>query len=115
MQPNDVALTATALAIILAPPTIDPNAPTQEGGIVPEEYRVEYVADRVATFGKAFLGVTLDCARCHDHKYDPIPQLDYYRFFAFFNNVPEVGVDGRDDKDGNAPPAIPAPTRRIIS
>ncbi len=64
---------------------------SQEGGIVPEEYRVEYVADRVQTFGSAFLGVTLDCARCHDHKYDPVTQRNYFELFAFFNNVNEAG------------------------
>ncbi len=64
---------------------------SQEGGIVPEEYRVEYVADRVNTFGAAFLGLTLQCARCHDHKYDPVLQKDYFKLFAFFNNVNEAG------------------------
>lgn len=65
---------------------------TQEGGVIPEEYRVEYVADRTLTFGKAFLGLTMECARCHDHKYDPISQKDYFSLFAFFNNVPEEGL-----------------------
>jgi len=64
---------------------------SQEGGIVAEEYRVEYVADRTQTFGTAFLGLTVACARCHDHKYDPVSQEDYYRLFAFFNNVNEAG------------------------
>ena len=64
---------------------------SQEGGIVPEEYRTEYVADRVNTFGAAFLGLTIECARCHDHKYDPVLQKDYFRLFAFFNNVNEAG------------------------
>ncbi len=64
---------------------------TQEGGVIDEEYRVEYVADRTNTFGKAFLGLTMECARCHDHKYDPITQRDYYSTFAFFNKVPERG------------------------
>jgi hypothetical protein len=64
---------------------------SQEGGIVPEEYRVDYVADRTQTFGKAFLGLTLECARCHDHKYDPITQREYYQLFAFFNSVNEFG------------------------
>ncbi len=64
---------------------------TQEGGVIDEEYRVEYVADRTNTFGKAFLGLTMECARCHDHKYDPIPTRDYYALSAFFNNVPEKG------------------------
>ncbi|MEM9545002.1 MAG: PSD1 and planctomycete cytochrome C domain-containing protein [Bacteroidota bacterium] len=65
---------------------------TQEGGVIPEEYRTEYVADRTLTFGKAFLGASLECARCHDHKYDPISQKDYYSLFSFFNNVPEKGL-----------------------
>lgn len=65
---------------------------TQEGGVIPEEYRTEYVADRTLTFGKAFLGLTMECARCHDHKYDPISQSDYYSLFSFFNNVPEKGL-----------------------
>ena len=64
---------------------------SQEGGIVPEEYRVEYVADRVQTFGRAFLGVTLECARCHDHKYDPVTQKEYFQLYAFFNSVNEAG------------------------
>lgn len=64
---------------------------SQEGGIVDEEYRVEYVADRTNTFGKAMLGLTVECARCHDHKYDPISQKDYYALFAFFNSNNERG------------------------
>ena len=64
---------------------------TQEGGVVPEEYRTEYVADRVNTLGRAFLGLSVECARCHDHKYDPLKQAEYYRLFAFFNNVNETG------------------------
>lgn len=63
----------------------------QEGGIVEDEYRAEYVADRVNTFGKAFLGLTVECARCHDHKYDPISTKDYYSLSAFFNNINEAG------------------------
>ncbi len=65
---------------------------TQEGGVIPEEYRVEYVSDRTNTFGTAFLGLTLECAKCHDHKYDPIEQKDFYSVFSFFNNVPEKGL-----------------------
>ncbi|MBC3790294.1 hypothetical protein FH603_781 [Spirosoma sp. LMG 31447] len=64
---------------------------SQEGGIVDEEYRIEYVADRTATFGKAMLGLTVECARCHDHKYDPISQKDYFSLFAFFNSNNERG------------------------
>ena len=58
-----------------------------EGGIIAEEYRVEYVADRVHTTATVFLGLSLQCARCHDHKFDPISQREYYQFFAFFNSV----------------------------
>lgn len=58
-----------------------------EGGIIPEEYRVEYVADRVQTTATAFMGLSLQCARCHDHKYDPISTKEYYQFFSFFNNI----------------------------
>ena len=65
---------------------------TQEGGVIPEEYRVEYVADRTQTFGTAFLGLTMECARCHDHKYDPVSQKNYFELFSFFNNVPENGL-----------------------
>ena len=64
---------------------------SQEGGIVAEEYRVDYVADRTETFGKAFLGLTVRCARCHDHKYDPLSQKEYYELYSFFNNVNEYG------------------------
>ncbi|WP_164104303.1 DUF1553 domain-containing protein [Candidatus Laterigemmans baculatus] len=65
---------------------------TNEGGSVEEEFRAEYAADRVNTFGTAVLGLTLECARCHDHKYDPISQRDYYRLFAFFNQIDESGL-----------------------
>lgn len=64
---------------------------TQEGGVIGEEYRTEYVADRAQTFSTAFLGLTMECARCHDHKYDPLSQKNYYQLFSFFNNVEEVG------------------------
>jgi hypothetical protein len=67
---------------------------TQEGGVIDEEYRIEYVTDRTNTFGKTFLGLTFECAKCHDHKYDPISQKDYYRAFAFFNQVNEKGLVG---------------------
>jgi hypothetical protein len=63
----------------------------EEGGIVEEEYRVAYVVDRVNTFATAFLGLTTECSRCHDHKYDPITQRDFYSLFAFFQNIDESG------------------------
>jgi hypothetical protein len=62
---------------------------TEEGAIDEEEYRVTYVADRTNTLGKALLGITLECAACHDHKYDPISQKEYYQLFSFFNNIDE--------------------------
>lgn len=71
-----------------------------EAGIVGEEYRVEYVADRTNTLGTAVLGLTLECARCHDHKYDPISQKDYYSLFSFFNNVNELGEIANDGNPG---------------
>ena len=67
------------------------HAITQEGGVVNEEYITEYVADRTNTASAAFLGLTMECARCHDHKYDPISQKDYYSLFAFFNGIDEKG------------------------
>ena len=65
---------------------------TNEGGSIEEEFRAEYVSDRVNTFGTAMLGFTLGCARCHDHKYDPIKQREYYSLSAFFNNIDESGL-----------------------
>jgi len=65
------------------------HAITQEGGVVAEEYLTEYVADRTNTTATAFLGLTMECARCHDHKYDPILQEEYYGMFAFFNGIDE--------------------------
>jgi len=79
-----------------------------EGGIIPEEYAVEYVVDRVDTTATIWLGLTMGCARCHDHKYDPLSQEDFYRFYAYFNNVPE---SGRARKEDNSPPFISAPTK----
>ena len=66
---------------------------TNEGGSIEEEFRTEYVVDRVNTFGTSMLGLTIECARCHDHRFDPITQRDYYSLFAFFNNIDESGLD----------------------
>ncbi len=74
-----------------------------EGGAIPEEYLNEYLVDRVDTTATAFLGLTMGCARCHDHKYDPIRQREYYSMYAFFNSIPEKGLDGRT---GNAEPFL---------
>ena len=70
---------------------------TQEGGVIDEEYRVEYVLDRANTTSKALLGLTMECAQCHDHKYDPISQREYYSFYGFFNHVDEKGLIGYDE------------------
>jgi hypothetical protein len=101
---------------LLPNPTLDQNIATGfnrnhrgngEGGIVPEEYLVEYSVDRVETTATVWLGLTLGCTRCHDHKYDPFTQQEFYQLFAYFNNIPERG---RTIKYGNSPPMIPTPT-----
>lgn len=81
---------------------------TTEGGIVEEEYRVEYVADRVQTTSTVFLGLSFQCARCHDHKFDPLTQRDYYRFFAYFNNVSDKVLGY--NKGTPAEPFVSAPS-----
>lgn len=78
-----------------------------ENGAIPEEYLNEYVVDRVNTTATVWLGQTFRCARCHDHKYDPFTQRDFYGMYAFFHHVPEQGLDGND---GNAPPELATPT-----
>ena len=80
-----------------------------EGGSVPEEFRVEYVVDRLHTFGTAFLGLTLECSRCHDHKYDPITMKDYYSLSSFFANIDEAGLYSYFT------PSIPTPTMLLTS
>ena len=78
-----------------------------EGGADPDEYATRYVVDRVNTFGTTFLGLTVGCAECHDHKYDPLSQKEYYQLYAFFDDVRENGLDGYH---GNAVPSIGVPT-----
>ena len=70
------------------------NMVTHEGGTIPEENITNYNADRVKTLGEAVLGLTLGCAQCHDHKYDPLTQREYYQFFAYFNTLSDIGLDG---------------------
>jgi hypothetical protein len=79
-----------------------------EGGSIDEEWRVENVVDRVETTATVFLGLTLGCARCHDHKYDPLTQGEFYQFFAFFNSVNEKGV--YTEQRGNVPPLVTLPS-----
>ncbi len=78
-----------------------------EGGAIPAEYHNEYVVDRVEATSAAWMALTMGCARCHDHKFDPIRQKDFYRFYAFFNSVPEKGLDGIK---GNADPVLQLPS-----
>ncbi len=78
-----------------------------EGGAVPQEYHAEYVIDRASTTATVWLGLTMGCARCHDHKFDPIRQKDFYQMVAYFNTIPERGLDGFL---GNADPVLPLPT-----
>ncbi|MCA9147319.1 MAG: DUF1549 domain-containing protein, partial [Planctomycetales bacterium] len=77
-----------------------------EGGAIPAEYHNAYIVDRVNTTATVWLGLTVACAQCHDHKYDPITQREFYGLYAFFNNVPENGLDGNQ---GNAMPYIRVP------
>ena len=111
--PYDDFLTWQLAGDLLPDPTDDQRLATTfnrlhpqkvEGGSVPEEFRVEYVADRNHTFGTAMLGLTLECARCHDHKYDPISQKEYYQFFSFFNTIDESGLYSYFT------PSVPTPT-----
>ncbi len=79
---------------------------TAEGGAIEEEFRLNYVWDRAETVGTALMGLTVACARCHDHKFDPISQKDYFQLTAFFNNVKELGMTG---DDGNYGPMLALP------
>jgi len=82
-----------------------------EAGSIAEEFHAENIVDRVSTTGSVWLGLTIGCARCHDHKYDPISMRDFYSLYAFFNNVNEVGTGGPRDGRGNLQPVLrlPAP------
>lgn len=81
-----------------------------EGGLIAEEWRIETVIDRVETMSQAWLGLTAGCARCHDHKYDPLSQKEFYQLFALFNNVPESGTLESNRSGGNTNPAIEVST-----
>lgn len=76
------------------------NPMTAEGGVIDEEWRVEYIADRTNTTATAFMGLTMECARCHDHKFDPVSQKEYYQLSAFFNQMTELGMTGDDGNFG---------------
>ena len=83
------------------------HATSDEGGAFAEELRVEYVVDRVKTTSNVWLGLSMECAQCHDHKYDPIPITDYYSFFAYFNNTKDPGMQSRS---GNQAPVVSVPS-----
>ena len=80
-----------------------------EAGSIAAEFHNENIVDRMSTAGTVFLGLTIGCARCHDHKYDPISNRDFYRFYAFFNNVREIGTGGPRDGRGNLQPVLKLP------
>jgi hypothetical protein len=88
------------------------NRYNDEGGIIPEEWRVESVIDRASTTSAVFMGITMECCRCHDHKYDPITQKEFYSFTAYFNSINEAGASpkSREDKGINALPVMRLPT-----
>jgi hypothetical protein len=86
------------------------HAQNAEGGIIEEEFLVENMADRVMTTGTVWLGLTIGCARCHDHKFDPILKKEFYQIGSYFNNIPERG---KAFKYGNSPPMISAPTAEL--
>ncbi len=79
---------------------------TDEGGAIAEEYRVEYIVDRVKTTGNVWLGLTVECGQCHEHKFDPISQKEYYKLYAFFNSASDAGMQSRR---GNAKPTVNVP------
>jgi len=88
---------------------------TAEGGVIDEEFRLNYVFDRAETTSMAFLGLSLNCAKCHDHKFDPLTQKEYYQFTAFFNNIKELGMTGDDGNFGPMLPLMDGETERILA
>ncbi len=116
-KPFDQFVVEQLAGDLLPNPTLDQRIATAfnrnhrinaEGGIVPEEYRIEYIVDRVDTTSTVFMGLTLGCARCHNHKYDPFTQKEYYQLSAYFNSIDE---GGHSFDQGNSPPLMAAPTR----
>ena len=114
-QPFDAFTIEQIAGDLLPEPTRDQKIATgfnrnhminHEGGAIPAEYHTEYVVDRVETVATVWMAMTIGCARCHDHKYDPIKQREFYEFYAFFNSVDERGLDG---SNGNAVPMLHLP------
>ncbi len=88
------------------------NATTDEGGAIAEEFRVEYAVDRVKTTSMVWLGLTMECAQCHSHKFDPISQKEYYQFYAYFNQASDPGMQTRK---GNQAPVVGAPDIKLLA
>jgi hypothetical protein len=116
-QPFDEFTVEQLAGDLLPNPTLEQKIATgfnrnhiinNEAGATPEEYYVENIVDRINTTATVWMGLTMACAQCHDHKFDPITQREYYQLYAFFNNVPEVGLDGFNS---NAKPLMKAPTQ----
>lgn len=123
-MPYDQFLTEQLAGDLLPQPTIDQlvatgfnrnHVTTDEGGAIDAEYLVEYAVDRASTTASVFLGLTMACARCHDHKFDPISQEDFYSFYAFFNSIEEPGLytQTADAKRAYEPfMSVPAPEQQ---
>jgi len=120
-MPYDRFLTEQLAGDLLPSPTISQRVATgfnrnhvltTEGGIIPEEYQAEYVADRVHTTATVFMGISLQCARCHDHKFDPFTQRDFYRFAAYFNNIPDKIVSYNSAKMADPVLKVPSPSQQ---
>ena len=88
------------------------NATTDEGGAIAEEFRVEYAVDRVKTTSMVWMGLTMECAQCHNHKFDPISQKEYYQFYAYFNQASDPGMQTRN---GNQAPIVSAPDFKMLA
>ncbi len=121
-MPYDRFLTEQLAGDLLPNATLDQKVATSfnrnhginnEGGAIPEEWLVEYAVDRVSTYGTAVLGMTIACARCHDHKFDPITQDDFFSLMAYFNSINEQGLEAQDGNRARAyPPFVMLPTEK---
>ena len=121
-MPYDQFLTEQLAGDLLPNATLDQKLATSfnrnhginnEGGAIPEEWLVHYAVDRVSTYGTAVMGMTIGCAQCHDHKFDPISQNDFFSLMAYFNSINEVGLESQDGNRARAfPPFVHVPTER---
>jgi cytochrome c553 len=121
-MPYDQFLTEQLAGDLLPNATLDQKVATSfnrnhginnEGGAIPEEWLIEYAVDRVSTYGTAVMGMTVSCARCHDHKFDPISQNDFFSLMAYFNSINEQGLENQDGTRARAfPPFVQLPTEQ---